>query len=91
MTLAIYRIPHQRYFGHSVYTNCTSAGAMRGFGNPQGNLAMEQAVDMMAEKLGMDPMELRKKNIMRPGDPWCLPYPAARRSCPNASVRVPKA
>ncbi|PKN39635.1 MAG: carbon monoxide dehydrogenase, partial [Deltaproteobacteria bacterium HGW-Deltaproteobacteria-20] len=75
MTLAIYRIPHQRYFGHSVYTNCTSAGAMRGFGNPQGNLAMEQVVDMMAEKLGMDPMELRMKNIMKAGDPWCLPYP----------------
>ncbi|MDO4766917.1 MAG: molybdopterin-dependent oxidoreductase [Pseudomonadota bacterium] len=75
MTLAIYRIPHQRYIGHSVYTNCTSAGAMRGFGNPQGNMAMEQAVDMMAEKLGMDPLELRMKNIMRVGDKWCLPYP----------------
>ena len=83
MTLAIYRIPHQRYFGHSVYTNCTSAGAMRGFGNPQGNLAMEQAVDMMAEKLGMDPMELRKKNIMRPGDPWCLPYPCGTSELPE--------
>ncbi|MDY0274270.1 MAG: molybdopterin-dependent oxidoreductase [Desulfomicrobium sp.] len=74
MTLAIYRIPHQRYHGHSVYTNRTSGGAMRGFGNPQGNLAMEQAVDMMAQALGMDPMELRLKNIMQAGDPWCLPY-----------------
>lgn len=76
-SLAIYRIPHQRYFGHSVYTNRTSAGAMRGFGNPQGNLALEQVVDMMAEKLGMDPMELRLKNIMRVGDPWCLPFPCS--------------
>ena len=63
MTLAIYRIPHQRYHGHSVYTNTTSCGAMRGFGNPQGNYAMEQTVDLMAEKLGMDPLELRRKNI----------------------------
>jgi xanthine dehydrogenase molybdenum-binding subunit len=75
MTLAIYRIPHQRYHGHSVYTNQTICGAMRGFGNPQGNYAMEQAVDMMAEKLGMDPYELRMKNIMQVGDTWCLPYP----------------
>ena len=74
MTLAIYRIPHQRYHGHSVYTNTTSCGAMRGFGNPQGNYAMEQTVDLMAEKLGMDPLELRRKNIMKAGDPWCLPY-----------------
>lgn len=75
MTLAIYRIPHQRYHGHSVYTNCTPAGAMRGFGNPQGNLGLERAVDLMAEKLGMDPKELREKNIMKVDDPWCLPYP----------------
>ncbi|WP_197282030.1 xanthine dehydrogenase family protein molybdopterin-binding subunit [Dethiosulfatarculus sandiegensis] len=74
MTLAIYRIPNQRYFGHSVYTNCTPGGAMRGFGNPQGNLALERTVDKMAEKLGMDPLELRLKNIMKTGDPWCLPY-----------------
>ncbi len=74
MSLAIYRIPHQNYFGHSVYTNETSCGAMRGFGNPQGNYALEQVVDMMAEKLGMDPKELRLKNIMQVGDKWCLPY-----------------
>lgn len=75
MTLAIYRIPHQRYLGHSVYTNRTSSGAMRGFGNPQGNFALEQVVDMMADALGMSPYELRLKNIMKVNDPWCLPFP----------------
>jgi xanthine dehydrogenase molybdenum-binding subunit len=75
MTLAIYRIPNQRYFGHSVYTNHTSSGAMRGFGNPQGNFALEQVVDMMAAELGMNPYDLRMKNIMKVNDPWCLPFP----------------
>jgi xanthine dehydrogenase molybdenum-binding subunit len=65
MTLAIYRIPNQRYFGHSVYTNHTSSGAMRGFGNPQGNFALEQVVDMMADELGMNSYDLRMKNIMK--------------------------
>lgn len=37
---------------------------MRGFGNPQGNFAVESVVDMMAERLGMDPVELRLKNVM---------------------------
>ncbi len=74
MGLAVYRIPHQYYYGHSVYTNTTPSGAMRGFGNPQAMFAIESVVDMMAEKLGMDPLELRLKNIMRVGDPWCLPY-----------------
>ncbi|MCL2496331.1 MAG: molybdopterin-dependent oxidoreductase, partial [Clostridiales bacterium] len=75
MGLAVYRIPHANYYGHSVYTNTTPAGAFRGFGNPQAMSAIESAVDMMAEKLGMDPLELRLKNIIKAGDPWCLPYP----------------
>lgn len=77
MTLAIYNIPAIRYYGHSVYTNCTSAGAMRGFGNPQGNFALERAVDEMANKLGMDARALRDKNIMKAGEPWFLPYPCS--------------
>lgn len=77
MGLAVYRIPNQNYIGRSVYTNTTPAGAMRGFGNPQGIFALESAVDMIAEKLGMDPVELRLKNIIQVGDPWVLPYQCA--------------
>ncbi|MBF0528391.1 MAG: molybdopterin-dependent oxidoreductase [Deltaproteobacteria bacterium] len=77
MTLAIYNIPAIRYYGHSVYTNCTNAGAMRGFGNPQGNFGLERVVDMMAEKLNMDAKVLREKNIMKAGAPWFLPYPCS--------------
>lgn len=75
MNLAIYNIPSIRYYGHSVYTNCTTGGAMRGFGNPQGNFALERVVDMMAVKLGIDARKLREKNIMKAGEPWFLPYP----------------
>ena len=77
MALTIYNIPAIRYYGHSVYTNCTHAGAMRGFGNPQGNFALERVVDMMAEKLGVDARELREENIMKAGEPWFLPYPCS--------------
>ena len=75
MALAIYNIPKMRYIGHAVYTNQTPAGAMRGFGNPQSNFALEGVVELLAEKLNMDPLELRRKNIMKKDQPWFLPYP----------------
>jgi xanthine dehydrogenase molybdenum-binding subunit len=74
MGLSVYRIPHQSYQGYTVYTNRTPAGAMRGFGNPQAMFAIESMVDMMAEKLGIDLLELHRNNIMQVGDTWCLPY-----------------
>ncbi|SHN70739.1 xanthine dehydrogenase family protein molybdopterin-binding subunit [Desulfovibrio litoralis] len=77
MALAIYDMPYKRYIGHSAYTNQTTAGAMRGFGNPQSNFALEQMVDRMAAKLKMDPLVLRKKNIMKADAPWFLPYPCS--------------
>ena len=77
MGLAVYDMPHKRYDGHSAYTNTTPAGAMRGFGNPQTNLAIERCVDEMALRLGMDPLKLREKNIMKAGKPWFLPYPCS--------------
>lgn len=77
MGLAIYDIPHKRYIGHSVYTNQTPAGAFRGFGNPQSNFAIEAVVDMMAEQLGLNPYDLRLKNISKAGEPWFLPYPCS--------------
>lgn len=75
MGLAVYRMEHMSYYGHSVYTNFTPSGAMRGFGNPQAMFAIEAAVDTIAERIGMDPLELRLKNIIQVGDKWCLPYP----------------
>jgi CO/xanthine dehydrogenase Mo-binding subunit len=63
-----YRVPHVKADTYVVYTNSPLSGAMRGFGSPQTHFAVESSLDMMAEKLGMDPIEFRKKNILKPGD-----------------------
>lgn len=75
LATSVYRMPHIRYDGRVVYTNILTAGAFRGFGNPQGTFALEGAVDGLAELLNMDKLELRLKNIMRNGDVWPLAYP----------------
>lgn len=65
-----YRIPHSRSKGTLVYTNKLRFGAFRGFGNPQVSFATEIQLDEIAEKLGMDPFDLRLKNATRKGDKW---------------------
>ena len=54
-----------RYGGLVVYTNHVPAGAYRGYGAIQGNYALESTIDILAEKLGMDPKVLREKNSMK--------------------------
>jgi CO/xanthine dehydrogenase Mo-binding subunit len=57
-----YQIPHVWIDAYCVYTNNPVGGAFRGFGMPQVTWAVESHIDMMAEKLGLDPVELRLKN-----------------------------
>lgn len=57
-----------RFRGQAVYTNKMSAGAFRGYGATQGTFAVESTVNKLALKLGMDPTELRLKNIIREGE-----------------------
>jgi 4-hydroxybenzoyl-CoA reductase subunit alpha len=64
----LYRFPAYRYEGLHVYTNNAPAGAMRGLGAPQALFATESQMNMAAEDLGIDPIDLRLKNAMRPGD-----------------------
>jgi xanthine dehydrogenase molybdenum-binding subunit len=52
----------------TVYTNLASGGAMRGYGIPQINFAMESHMDDLAKLIGMDPIEFRRKNMMTLGD-----------------------
>ena len=63
-----YRIPHVKVDGYAVYTNKPVAGAYRGYGIPQGAWAGEQQMDEIAKRLGMDPIEIRMKNIFVEGD-----------------------
>ena len=65
-----YNIPHVRARSRGVYTNKLRAGAYRGFGNPQISFAAESQLDEIAARLRLDPVALRLKNAMRPGDRW---------------------
>lgn len=64
-----------------VYTNHMSAGAYRGYGATQGLFAVESAVNELAEKLHMDPFEIRQKNIVKEGDYMPAYYGATNTSC----------
>ncbi len=63
-----YRYPHSRFRGRSVYTNNAMGGEFRGFGAPQVVFGVEQELDKLAGKLGMDPIELRLLNAVEQGD-----------------------
>jgi len=63
-----YRIPHVRIDSCAVWTNIVPAGALRGFGVPQAVWAYESQMDMIAERLGLDPLEFRRKNLLRDRD-----------------------
>ena len=62
-----YVIPHVKTDAYCMYTNNTMAGSFRGFGSPQVHFAAESQMDELAKKLDMDPLDLRLKNILRPG------------------------
>jgi 4-hydroxybenzoyl-CoA reductase subunit alpha len=63
-----YRVPNLRARGRRVYTNTQPSCAMRGHGVPQVRFAAETQLDMAAEELGLDPLEVRLKNAVQPGD-----------------------
>ncbi len=76
--VSLYRLPSIRYKGIAVYTNKTPSCAMRGFGNPQITFAVESLMDELAERLGMDPVELRRKNYVGLGDTFWGQGPLVR-------------
>src|SRR5439155_5863145 len=53
--------------GLTVYTNSPVAGGFRGYGGPQAAFALEQVIDMAADRLGIDPLELRRRISVRKG------------------------
>src|SRR5699024_6970715 len=62
-----YIVPNVKVDSTAAYTNNPFTGAMRGFGATQVPVGHEQQMDILAEKLGMDPIEFRMKNIFRKG------------------------
>ncbi|MGE0603473.1 MAG: xanthine dehydrogenase family protein molybdopterin-binding subunit, partial [Xanthobacteraceae bacterium] len=63
-----YKIPNLRLESRSVYTNKTPTGSFRAPAGPQGNFAVESQMDIIADALGIDPLEFRLRNIVREGD-----------------------
>jgi CO/xanthine dehydrogenase Mo-binding subunit len=62
-----YRVPNLRVRGRSVYTNTSPASSYRGFGAPQGAFAGEINLDRAAERLGIDAVQMRLRNLVPPG------------------------
>jgi CO/xanthine dehydrogenase Mo-binding subunit len=67
MVTGPYEIPNAYIDSYAVTTNNVPCGAFRGFGGPQGAFAAEIQMNKLAEALGMDPVELRLKNVLREG------------------------
>ncbi|MGI6157199.1 MAG: xanthine dehydrogenase family protein molybdopterin-binding subunit [Saccharofermentanales bacterium] len=63
-----YRLDNVDYTALAVLTNNNHTGSMRGFGTPQAIFALENAMDELAERLGISPLELRRKNLLKNGD-----------------------
>ena len=66
--VGLYKIPNYSFSATAVFTNKSLCGALRGYGNPQMNFAQESQMDIIAEKLRMDPLELRLKNYRELGE-----------------------
>ena len=68
MFSTLYRVKNIKYEGRLVYTNKNWGGACRGYGDPQTSFAQEVMMDMIAEALDMDPIDLRLKNANNPNE-----------------------
>jgi hypothetical protein len=63
-----YRVPNVSISGRAVATNTAPNGAFRGFGAPQSVFAVEMQINRIARRLGLDPLEMRRKNLLHEGD-----------------------
>lgn len=69
-SMSVYRCANKRVDAQAVYTNNLPSGAFRGYGLGQVMFAVESALDELALRLGVDPFELRRRNVVVPGDPF---------------------
>jgi carbon-monoxide dehydrogenase large subunit len=68
MIQGVYNIPKIRFHARSAATNTTPTGAYRGAGRPEATQLLERLMDVAADELGLDPVEIRKKNFLNPED-----------------------
>lgn len=71
-SIAVYRCANKRVDAEAVYTNNLPSGAFRGYGLGQVIFGIESAMDELAHELGLDPVELRRRNVIVPGDPMIV-------------------
>ena len=71
--IGVYNCPNKKVDGIAAYTNTVPAGAFRGYGLPQTLIAVEAAIDELAKQLGISPFEMRRRNVVKPGDPKLSP------------------
>ncbi|GAA1998770.1 molybdopterin-dependent oxidoreductase [Nakamurella flavida] len=74
-SISLYRCPVKRLDAEAVYTNTVPSGAFRGYGLGQVILGVESAMDELAHTLGIDPFELRRRNVVREGEPLLVAHP----------------
>jgi len=65
---SVYRVPVVDYHFQGVLTNTMATGAYRGAGRPEGNYLIERLVEKAGREMGIDPVEIRKRNLLQPGD-----------------------
>jgi CO/xanthine dehydrogenase Mo-binding subunit len=70
-----YSIPNVKVDSYAVYTNNIPNGAFRGFGGPQAAFSAEMQMAKLADKLGIDPVELRMRNLIKEGEPTSIQSP----------------
>jgi hypothetical protein len=72
-SIGVYNCPNKKVDAVVAYTNTVPAGAFRGYGLPQTLFAVEAAIDELARGLGISPFEIRRRNIVKSGDPMLSP------------------
>jgi putative selenate reductase molybdopterin-binding subunit len=88
--LSQYNCPAKRYTADVAYTNRPVAGAFRGYGAPQALFALESHMDDIARKLGLDPVELRRRNWVRTGDPLDILPALGERGAAEVAGDLPR-
>jgi aerobic carbon-monoxide dehydrogenase large subunit len=79
--LSGYRVPAMRFEATLVHTNAAPTGFVRGGGRPVGNFVIERMMDRLARRLELDPAEIRRRNLVQPGQmPFDTGYPSGRQT-----------